>query len=473
MEGFLGITSGAASAVNLGVLPAVYALTSGLYLVGGVLFGVATLRAGVLPRWAGGALAVGTVAPLALSLLLPHEFIRLAAVPVGIALALLGYALWSDRRAPAAPRVMAARLRMRGAGRRRRPPRPDRRRERGGTMTADRARPLRLPPRWFVRTAWVLHRALYALTGGRFGLWRPQAGGRFGTLRLTTRGRRSGRPRVAILGYYEDGPDLVTLAMNGWAAARAGVVAEPPRASRRDGRPGRRPARRARPRRGGSGPRAAVGPVPRLPRLGRRPRRARRAARDGDGGGRARAAPRRPCRRGHGGAMTARGIPSRRGEWGIPVALIALCAIPLVAGAVRLGTLAAGAAVTPENERFFAAPLPVVLHVVAAAVYTVLGAFQFVPGFRRRRPGWHRRVGRLLVGAGLVAALSGLWMAQFYRLPAHDGALVYGFRLLFGSLMALSHRPRPRRDPASRASPGTAPGCCAATPSAWAPARRC
>ena len=99
VEGFLGITSGTPSAVNLGLLPAVNALPAGLYLFGGVLFGVATLRAGVLPRWAGGALAAGTVAPLVLSLLLPHEFIRLAAVPVGIALALLGYALWSDRRA--------------------------------------------------------------------------------------------------------------------------------------------------------------------------------------------------------------------------------------------------------------------------------------------------------------------------------------------------------------------------------------
>ena len=89
-------------------------------------------------------------------------------------------------------------------------------------MTACRVQPLRLPPlppRWFVRTAWVLHRALYALTGGRLGLWRPAAGGRFGTLRLRTIGRRSGQPRVAILGYYEDGPNLVTMAMNGWAAA--------------------------------------------------------------------------------------------------------------------------------------------------------------------------------------------------------------------------------------------------------------
>ena len=36
-------------------------------------------------------------------------------------------------------------------------------------------------------------------------------------MRLETLGRRSGQPRVAILGYYEDGPNLVTLAMNGWA----------------------------------------------------------------------------------------------------------------------------------------------------------------------------------------------------------------------------------------------------------------
>ena len=98
VAGFLGITSMSPSEVNLGILPVVYSITSVLYLGGGVLFGTASFRAGVLPRWAGGALAVGSLAPLALSLLLPHEFIRLAAVPMGIALALLGYALWSDGR---------------------------------------------------------------------------------------------------------------------------------------------------------------------------------------------------------------------------------------------------------------------------------------------------------------------------------------------------------------------------------------
>src|SRR5882724_6799625 len=73
----------------------------------------------------------------------------------------------------------------------------------------------RIPPRWFVRVAWSVHRALYRSTGGRIGLWRPKPG-RWGALRLTANGRRSGRPRSVILAYYEDGPNLVTMAMNGW-----------------------------------------------------------------------------------------------------------------------------------------------------------------------------------------------------------------------------------------------------------------
>jgi uncharacterized membrane protein YozB (DUF420 family) len=139
--------------------------------------------------------------------------------------------------------------------------------------------------------------------------------------------------------------------------------------------------------------------------------------------------------------MTERKSPPRTGgwrEWRMAVSFIALCAIPLIAGAVRLVSLATGAEVTPENARFFTAPLPVVLHITAAAAYVVLGAFQFVPGFRGRMPGWHRRVGRVVAGSGLVAALSALWMTHFYALPAHDGVLLYWFRLLFGSLMAVS-----------------------------------
>ncbi|MDO8361933.1 MAG: nitroreductase/quinone reductase family protein [Actinomycetota bacterium] len=73
----------------------------------------------------------------------------------------------------------------------------------------------RLPPRWFIRLFWFAHRRVYRLTRGRVGLWRPKRKG-WGALRLTTIGRRTGREHSVMLGYFEDGPNLVTLAMNGW-----------------------------------------------------------------------------------------------------------------------------------------------------------------------------------------------------------------------------------------------------------------
>ena len=73
-----------------------------------------------------------------------------------------------------------------------------------------------LPPRWFIRLFWVVQRAVYSVTGGRLGL-RTATPDRWGMLRLHSIGRHSGVERVAILGYFEDGSDLVTLAMNGWA----------------------------------------------------------------------------------------------------------------------------------------------------------------------------------------------------------------------------------------------------------------
>lgn len=79
-----------------------------------------------------------------------------------------------------------------------------------------RRRAISFPPRWVIRLIWRGHRALYRVSGGRRGLALPEEGGRFGMLRLHTTGRRSGRERVAILGYCDDGDRLVTLAMNGW-----------------------------------------------------------------------------------------------------------------------------------------------------------------------------------------------------------------------------------------------------------------
>lgn len=84
------------------------------------------------------------------------------------------------------------------------------------TTTQEQVRPVARP---LLKTFWTLHRAVYRLTGGRLGLQRPERGAKFGMLRLHTVGRRSGQSRVAMVGYYEDGPNLVTLAMNGWGKA--------------------------------------------------------------------------------------------------------------------------------------------------------------------------------------------------------------------------------------------------------------
>jgi len=98
VDGALGtIARGQASAVNLGALPMIYSLGVGVaYMLVGLLFGIATLRAGILPRWPAGLLAVAAaLTPLAA--LLPHAIQRLAGIPVGLALAWLGYALWAER----------------------------------------------------------------------------------------------------------------------------------------------------------------------------------------------------------------------------------------------------------------------------------------------------------------------------------------------------------------------------------------
>ena len=83
-------------------------------------------------------------------------------------------------------------------------------------MTAATQKPSPQVPRWLVRTIWIAHRAAYSLTRGRFGL-RPATNAQWGMLRLTTVGRRTGQRRVAIVGFIEDGPNVVVPAMNGWA----------------------------------------------------------------------------------------------------------------------------------------------------------------------------------------------------------------------------------------------------------------
>jgi len=128
-----------------------------------------------------------------------------------------------------------------------------------------------------------------------------------------------------------------------------------------------------------------------------------------------------------------------KNEWIIPILLIVLSLVPVIAGAARLNELASNPEITPDNARFIASPQPVVIHIVSVTLYSLLGALQFAPVFRRRKTKWHRWVGKwVLVPCGLAAALSGLWMSQFYDLPPIDGEFLYIQRLIFGSAMFLS-----------------------------------
>ena len=90
-----------------------------------------------------------------------------------------------------------------------------------------------------------------------------------------------------------------------------------------------------------------------------------------------------------------------RSTWRVPIAPGGVGTVPVFAGALRPVELSGGTAALPPPARYDATPPPVLLHLVCAAVVAILGAFQFAPRLRRRRPAWHRRAGRVLVVAGL------------------------------------------------------------------------
>ena len=124
-------------------------------------------------------------------------------------------------------------------------------------------------------------------------------------------------------------------------------------------------------------------------------------------------------------------------QWLAPAGLIVLALVPIVAGGFRLTELTTGAEITAQNARFFDSPTPIIIHIVSATLYFVLGAFQFVPLLRARRR-YHRSAGRILIVAGLVTALSGLWMTLFYATSEGDGGLLFALRLVFGTAMVAS-----------------------------------
>ena len=132
--------------------------------------------------------------------------------------------------------------------------------------------------------------------------------------------------------------------------------------------------------------------------------------------------------------------PARSGRaagW-VPFALIALVLLPTLFGSLRLVELAGGPRLMPADPRFTSSPLPLVVHIISAVTYAVLGAFQFSTALRRRRPGWHRAAGRVLVVLGLAVAFSALWMTLFYPRQPGTGVLAYLFRLAFAAGMAAS-----------------------------------
>ena len=124
--------------------------------------------------------------------------------------------------------------------------------------------------------------------------------------------------------------------------------------------------------------------------------------------------------------------------WPVPAALVALSAIPLAAGSLRLVQLAGGPDLIPADDWFTGFPAALVVHVVGATVFALVGAFQFVPRIRRHHPAWHRRAGRLVIAAGLAVAGSALWLTLFYETQPGTGNLLHVLRLLFASAMAAS-----------------------------------
>lgn len=124
--------------------------------------------------------------------------------------------------------------------------------------------------------------------------------------------------------------------------------------------------------------------------------------------------------------------------WWKIAALLLLSVVPVAAGIVRLLGLEPGRVITLQNARFFYAPLPIFIHILCAGVFCVFGAFQFDAQIRRRYLTLHRISGRILVVCGAFSGLTGIWMTIFYQIPPSlQGGLLYGTRLVFGSLMVL------------------------------------
>jgi hypothetical protein len=137
---------------------------------------------------------------------------------------------------------------------------------------------------------------------------------------------------------------------------------------------------------------------------------------------------------------TSRPLPRQRAssssDWLIPLGLLALGAIPVLSGVMRVLELSGAPSPMPPEQRFHDQPLPILLHIVGATGFTLAGALQFSPGLRRRAPQLHRVSGWSSVPLGIVAALAGVWMALFFPPAPGVGTTLNVMRLVVGSTMA-------------------------------------
>lgn len=126
-----------------------------------------------------------------------------------------------------------------------------------------------------------------------------------------------------------------------------------------------------------------------------------------------------------------------KSEWRILIGLLLLSFVPCIGGIFRLIEMGIGTGLLPENPRIESTPLPVVVHILTAVTYCIIGAFQFLPSVRLTYPKWHRLAGPLLVGAGIISALTGLWMTHYYSFSNNlQGNLLYSVRIIVGIAMA-------------------------------------
>ena len=126
-------------------------------------------------------------------------------------------------------------------------------------------------------------------------------------------------------------------------------------------------------------------------------------------------------------------------EWMVIVCLVTISLVPALGGLIRLVELGLNIELFQQNPRAIESPLPVVIHIVSSALFCLIGAFQFLPSVRNQFPNWHKYAGYILFVAGVLSALTGLWMTHYFSFPASlQGELLYVTRLLVGCGMAAS-----------------------------------